>query len=422
MKTGFLASVLLLSLSPHSVRGQTAPQILTIDQAVEESLRNNLALMAEKQNVPISKAREIQAALRPNPVLNFAWDYLDWLGRGLTVANSAGPSEWSTHVDYIIEGPGKRPGRMALAKLATAVADLRLVDSIRILSLNVRLACVEYLLAKESVNLARQNLKVFSDIIQVNAARVKAGDLAGVELVRMRVAQQQFENSLRQAELRLLTAGNNLQQLIGRKSKDSSFDLAGALNERPAIVLLDELKTQALQQRPDLLAQRKDAERAAADTRLQKSLARPDYTASLMYHHQYGYSDGRTFGVYLQFPMPLYNRNQGEIERARLETRQTEMRSQALETLISTEVENACQQYASAWNLLERIKGSLMAEAKQVRDITEYSYRRGEASLLEFLDAQRAYIDAIQSYNEARGDYTKSLFLIDAVTGKSVTP
>lgn len=417
-----VARVILPCLAIGMACGQEASQALTIDQAVDEALRNNLALLAEKQNVPISKAREIQAALRPNPVINFAWDYLDWLRRGLTIDNSAGPSEWNTHMDYIIEGPGKRPGRIALARLATAVTDLRLIDSIRLMTLNVRSTCVEYLLAKEGVDLARQNLKVFNDIIRVNEAKVQAGDLAGVELIRTRVAQQQFENTLRQAELRLRTAANDLQQMLGRKTKDPGFDIVDRLNERPVVVILSEMKSQALEQRPDLQAQRKDAERAAADTRLQKALAKPDYTASLMYHHQYGYSNGRTFGLYLQFPLPFNNRNQGEIARSQLETRQAELRGQSLETVISTEVENAYQQYMSAWNLLERTKGSLMAEAKQVRDIMEFSYRRGEASLLEFLDAQRAYIDAVQSYNAARGDYTKSLFLIDAVTGKSVNP
>ena len=89
---------------------------------------------------------------------------------------------------------------------------------------------------------------------------------------------------------------------------------------------------------------------------------------------------------------------------------------------ITTEVENTFQQYMTAKNLLERIRGTLLTEARSVRDITEYSYRRGEASLLEFLDAQRAYNDAMQSYNDARADYMKSLHLIDAVTGKPVTP
>ena len=93
----------------------------------------------------------------------------------------------------------------------------------------------------------------------------------------------------------------------------------------------------------------------------------------------------------------------------------------ALETGIATEVENAWQQFVSARNLMERIRASLLAEARQVRDITEFSYRRGEASLLEFLDAQRAYNDAMQSYNDARADYVRSLFLLDSVTGKLVS-
>lgn len=397
--------------------------MLSVEDAVQEAVGANLDLIAEKQNVPIAKAREIQAALRPNPTLSFNWDYLDWLRRGLSVENSAGPSEWAPQFNYIWETAGKRSKRIAVAQLATSAAELRLADSIRQLTLSVRQACVEFLLARDNLTLARQNLQVFDGILQVNEAKVKAGDLAGVELIRTRVAKQQLETAMAQAQLRLQTARNNVQQLLGRKTKDPNFDLSGNLAETVGgQVSLDELKESALSTRPDLLALRKDRERGAADTRLQTAMARPDLTTGLLYHNQYGYSNGRTFGVFLSTELPIYERNQGEIARAQRETRQSELRATAMETSISTEVENAWQQLMTARNLMERIRSSLLAEARQVRDITEFSYRRGEASLLEFLDAQRAYNDAMQSYNDARADLTRSLYLIDAVSGKKVTP
>ena len=422
MNTRIPAFVVVLAVMCTTVWAQTPAPPITIDQAVQEALNNNFDILAERQNVPISRAREIQAALRPNPTVGFNWDYLDWLRRGLTVENSAGPSEFAPQFTYIWETAGKRGKRLAVAQLATSVSEARLLDSVRQLTLVVRLAAADYLLAKENLNLARQNLKVFDGIVDVNGAKVRSGDLAGVELIRARVAQQQVQTAVQQAELRLQTARNNLQQLLGRSAKSGGFDLEGTLSSEPVTSVLDELKALALQQRPDLVALRKDITRAQADTRLQLATARPNVTTGLVYHNQYGYSNGRTFGVNVSTELPIYQRNQGEIARSTLEAHQLELRTRALESGITTEVENTWQQYMSAKNLLERIRGTLLAEASSVRDITEFSYRRGEASLLEFLDAQRAYNDAMQSYNDARADYMKSLYLIDAVTGKSVTP
>ena len=127
-------------------------------------------------------------------------------------------------------------------------------------------------------------------------------------------------------------------------------------------------------------------------------------------------------GFFFSFPVPLFNRNQGEIERARQERRQVEARARALEATIRNEVDNAYQQYATARDLLENIEKDMLGQARQVREITEYSYRRGEASLIELLDAQRAFNDTMQSYNEARAEFARSLFLIDSTSGKAVRP
>jgi len=251
---------------------------------------------------------------------------------------------------------------------------------------------------------------------------VKAGDLAGVELIRAKVAQQQVQTAVQQAELRLKNARNNLQQFMGRATRSADFDLSGTLSAEPVNLVLDELKSAALEQRPDLLALRKDTTRAQADARLQMAVARPDVTTSLMYHHQYGYSNGRTFGASVTTELPFFERNQGEIARATRETHQSELRTRALESNITTEVENTWQNYMTAKNLLERIHGTLLSEARSGQRITGCRDRRGEASLLEFLDAQRAYNDAMQSYNDARADHMKNLYLMDAVIGKPVTP
>jgi cobalt-zinc-cadmium efflux system outer membrane protein len=127
-------------------------------------------------------------------------------------------------------------------------------------------------------------------------------------------------------------------------------------------------------------------------------------------------------GLFFSAPLPIYNRNQGEVERARQEDKQIQARIHALEASITNDVETAYQQYTTTRGMVESIEKTMLSEARDVRQITEYSYRRGEASLLEFLDAARAFNDTMQSFNDARADYARSLYLTDFVSGKGVTP
>jgi cobalt-zinc-cadmium efflux system outer membrane protein len=124
--------------------------------------------------------------------------------------------------------------------------------------------------------------------------------------------------------------------------------------------------------------------------------------------------------VFLSVPLPVFNRNQGEIERARQEQRQIQWRIQGLEAAIAGEVENAYQQFQTARSLLDAIAGQMVGQARDVRGITEFSYTRGEATLLQLLDAERAFNETMQAYNEARAEYARNLYLLEAVSGKEV--
>jgi len=152
------------------------------------------------------------------------------------------------------------------------------------------------------------------------------------------------------------------------------------------------------------------------------ALGKIDYTLSAQFHRQFYNGTGSGFGLFFSAPLPVYNRNQGEIERARQESKQIETRIRALEATIANEVETAYQQYATSRDLLQSVETTMLSEAREVRQVTEYSYRRGEASLLEFLDATRAFNETMQAYNDARADYARSLYLLDSVSGKAVNP
>ena len=398
-----------------------ATKPLTLEEAVREAIDRNLDLVAEKFNLPVADARIITAKLRPNPVFSVGGDHLDILGTGYNTVNQAGPTEYSVRTDFLLERGQKRASRIAVAEGGRAVVELQFLNSVRILVLDVQNAYVEALLAKDNLALAQENLKAFGDIVEVNRKRVSSGDLAEVELFRTELAQLQFESAARQANLRLRTARVKLQLLLGRTNSGPLLEVVGELRQESQAIDQTELVRAALESRPDLRSIQRDQARSLADLRLQLAQGKIDYTVGTEYRRQQGLAGrGTSVGVFFSTNLPVFNKNQGEIERARQEQRQIEARIKALTALIQTDVETAYMQYTNALTALARLEGSMLAKARDVRQITDFSYRRGEATLVELLDAQRAYNETIQSYNESRAEFARSLYLLDSASGKAV--
>jgi cobalt-zinc-cadmium efflux system outer membrane protein len=324
--------------------------------------------------------------------------------------------------DFVLEGGKKRQRRIAVAAEDRKLAELNFRESLRNLILDVQSAYTDVLLRKETLRLAEENRQNFNSLLAINQSRVTAGDLAAVELDRSKIAALQLENAFRQAQLDLAQARLRLQQVLGRRNPVDDFDVEGDFRRDAFPASLNELVNMALERRPDLAAGRELYIRNQADARLQIANGKIDYTIGTEYRRQYGVTSyGSSVALFLQAPIPVFNRNQGEIARAQRESDQTKFRIESLTNRIQAEVRSAWQQYETAKDLLTRIEGEMLTRASQVRQTTEYSYRRGEASLVELLDAQRAFNDTRQSYNEARANYTRSLFLMDAITAKTVT-
>ncbi|MBI3400903.1 MAG: TolC family protein [Acidobacteria bacterium] len=391
---------------------------LTVDEAVREAIDHNLTLAAERYSVSVARARIVTARLRPNPVFT----YSAMLPDSAIYDNDVNPFENVFRMDVVMEGGGKRARRIEVAQQATTVAELQLLNTIRTIMLDVQGAFVDVVLAKENAALARESLDAFNALVQVNTERVRTGDLSQVELARSRLAALQFQNDVRQRESKLAIARHKLKTAIGRTGPDA-VDVTGELRREATPAAIETVARLALETRPDLQALRHDEARSAADLRLQIAQGKIDYTVSGEFHRQQAPHDivGNQYGLYVSVPLPIFNRNQGEVERARGESRQIDARIRALEADIGREVQAAYEEYSAARDIVATIETQMLTQARDVRATTEYSYRQGEASFVEFLDAVRAFNDTMQSYNEARAEYARSLYALDSISGK-VTP
>jgi cobalt-zinc-cadmium efflux system outer membrane protein len=336
-----------------------------------------------------------------------------------TIFNSnINPREGIVRGDVLLERGDKRERRIEVASEARGVSELQLQNTVRTLVLNVQSAFIDVQQAQADLQLARESLAAFNEIVSINTERVRSGDLAAVELARSRLAALQFQNDVRSRDTKLAVAIHRLRALLGRTDA-SPIEVTGELRRDAAALRPDALQQQALQLRPDLKALQRDQARSAADVRLQLAQGKVDYTVSAEFHRQVGPASlsGNEWGLFVSAPLPFFNRNQGEIERARQEARQAEARINALHTDITSDLRSAWEQYMTTHELVDTIEQQMLTQARDVRDTTAYSYRRGEASFIELLDAQRTFNDTMQGYNEARAEFARSLYTLDALTG-----
>jgi outer membrane protein, heavy metal efflux system len=396
-------------------------QTLTIKEAVDEAVQHNLTLIAQRANLSVAETQIMTARLRPNPVASFSADHLDLLGTGFDEANNGGPPEIAMRVDVPLERGAKRDRRIDLAMASKALAEAQFADAVRTLRADVTLACIDVLAARATLSLITDNLRAFEELARVNRARVAAGSLAPVESTRSEVARLQFRSTAVRANLDLATALARLRTFLGRPATDQ-LDVADDLHV-PAATAPDLTAVQqlALATRPDLRSLELGQARTLADLRLQEAIGRIDYTVGAEYRRQQGISGrSNSLGFFVTAPLPILNRNQGEIARAGAEHDQVAQQTAAARAQILSDVDIAYREYTTNRDLVAAIEHDLIQPATNARDISTYTYRSGGSSLLELLDAQRAFNDTMQSYLDAQAGLRRAVARLNAAVGMEV--
>jgi outer membrane protein, heavy metal efflux system len=400
---------------------------ISLEEAVDEAVQHNLELLARRSNLTIADAAMISARLRPNPVASFGADHLDLLGTGFNSINNGGPPELSWRVDLPIERGGKRAARMAVAAAMKSAAEADFADAVRSLRLDVTMACVDVLAAQATRVLLAQNLRSFEDLVRVNVTRASAGSIPRFEATRSEVAMLQFRTTVRRADLALATASARLRVLLGRAT-DDPIEIVGGLRApgQDAMPDVDELEALAIDVRPDLRSLQLSQARSVADLRLQEALGTIDYTVGAEYRRQqgaFGISPrSNSLGFFVSAPLPVFNRNEGEIARARAESDQVRLQIAARRAQIIADVRTTYHEYETDRDLVAAIEHDLLTPATKVRDVAAYTYSSGASALLEWLDAERAFNDTMQSYVDAQAELRRASSKMNAAVGMEVVP
>jgi len=326
---------------------------------------------------------------------------------------------YSAGVGYTFERGGKRAKRLNVAQDTTEVTRMSVADQERQLRFQAEQAFIAALLAKSTLDLAKENLNSFSKVVEVNRQRVQAGDLAQGEFYKISLQKLQFEQDVSAAEVGLVQAKANLRQLMGFEALPDDFELVGDLAFEKTTVALDALKQQALENRPDVQAAAQGVKLAADTVALEKGNRARDVSAGLDYTKT-GPAD--LFGVSVSFDLPFRDRNQGNIAHAEVAVWQAQETEFATRFSAVTDVVNAYAAFDTSQKVVSLYQSGYLDQARKSLEISSYVYQHGAGTILDLLDAEQTYRDTQLAYRQALAAYMTSVRQINFAVGKQVIP
>jgi len=399
-------------------------QALTWEQVRDKFENVNPTLKAAQINIDESRQNEVTAYLRPNPSFNFATD-----GTQLAPHNGIWVpllgTQYSPGVSYLHERRHKRELRLEAAKKATDIAGSQFKDQDRTLLSTLRGAFVLTLQQKEILALAKANLDYYDHVLSISRQQFRVGAIAKIDLDRLELQRVQFESDLESARVALQDAKIQVLILLNDHTPASEFDVTGPFESSDQIPSPDELRRMALDTRPDLKAAVQAVEMAKTNHKLAVSNGSTDPTYSVWVSYNPSFNnpnDRETIGASVNIPLRIFDRNQGEKARTLLDIGLNERQRDAAEAQVYGDVDTAYANVESNINLLRPYKEKYLAQAVRVRDTVTYSYQRGGASLLDFLNAESDYRSVQVNYLNLVGAYLTSVAQLNQAVGREVIP
>jgi outer membrane protein, heavy metal efflux system len=343
----------------------------------------NPTLLSGQQHVTATKASEVTAGLRQNPNLTLG-------GTDITLpANNPGnPYSYSANLSRLFERGQKRRWRLDIAHSTTDVTQSQYQDTERQTILAVKQAFTQMLAAKAALKIADDNLQGYRKTIELSKHRLDAGDISPTDYDRIDVQLAEFEADYDNAHLNLEQSGYQLKMLLGLDTPAPGFDITGTLDPPQISLTMTDVEQRALAERPDYRAAQQSLRLAEANVKLAEAYGTTDPTLGGEYDRS---GNDNSAGFQVNFPLRIFDRNQGEKERTRYEAQSSRFAQTAARSQVINDVDQAWAAYQTALTQAQRYNGRYLGLASRVRDNLEFSYRHGGSTLLDYLDALRDY-------------------------------
>jgi len=397
-------------------------QTVTWEQVRDKFQASNPTLQAAQINVDESRANETTAYLRPNPDLSLSTD-------GTQIAPYQGvwqPLVGTVYVpgiSYLHERQHKRELRRQSAQKATDIATSQFRDQDRTLLFTLRSAFVQTLQQKAILALAKANLDYYDKVLSISSERFRVGGMAKIDLDRLELQRVQYESDLESARVALEAAKIQVLMLLNDRTPADKFDVTGPFDFSDHISSPDELRRMALDTRPDLKAAVQAVDKAKTDHQLAIANGSADPTFSSWYTYNSSNNNPyakHTIGASVNIPLRIFDRNQGEKARTQIDIGRNQRLREAAEAQVLSDVDSAYVTLVSTLNLLRPYRDKYLKLAEETRNKIRFSYQNGGASLLDYLDAEKAYRDTRLAYLNLIGTYLTAGAQLNMAVGQEV--
>jgi cobalt-zinc-cadmium efflux system outer membrane protein len=402
----------------------SAQQGLTWDQVKAKFEAANPVLKADQSNVDELKAEEITAYLRPNPEFTMTEDGTQFAPKNGTWQPVKG-TYLIPNFSYLHEREHKRELRLQSAKEGTQIGGSLHEDLDRNMLFSLRSAFVQTLQAKAVLELAKADLEYYDKIIAISQARFKDGNLAQVDLDRIELLRVQYESEIETATVNLRTQKIQLIQLLDDRTPVDQFDVTGPFDFSSDLKPLTDFEQAAMDARPDLRAAVQSIEQAKTNHKLAiaNGSTDPTFGAWYTYNSSNNNPNGQqTLGLSVSIPLRIFDRNQGEKQRTLIDIDRNQQLTDAARAQVFSDVDSAYEQVRSNIALLTPYRAKYRDQATRVRDTVTYSYQRGGASLMDFLNAQSDYRVVQLAYLQLVGSYLSAASQLNLAVGRDVIP
>ncbi len=419
----YTCSAILLLLLLSSVQGRAQTDTLIVSEKVTLSQylglvgSHNLNLAAARYQVSIAEAAIESAKVFPDPELSIgAYDNQEaklHLGRGYNAGISA-----------TVELGGKRKARTALANSQWELSKAQFQDYLRNLRADAVLQYFNAMLQYHLLQVQQNAYRSMKQLADADAIRFKLGAITATDAKQSGLEAGNLLNDLLQAEADWKASLLQLGLNTGRATADTLLLPIDSFSHLSRNFSLPALISNACQERADALAAQ--AARTVADRSLQlaKANRRIDLglSAGLLFSGVSTNEEAptpayRSISAGLSIPLKFSNTYKGEIKAARFTIKQTELQYEQVLLQVATEVTQAYFQYQTAEKQVQQFQSGLLTAGEAILEGKIYSYKRGQTSLLEVLNARRTYNEVQRIYYQALYGYAAALVALERSAG-----
>ncbi len=399
------------------------PGGLTLDQAIARLLQANTDLRAKAMEIPKAQADVITAGLWANPLLFFDSQLIPYG----SFAESAGPTQYDINITHPIDWNGKWKRRQEVAVLAKNVIEAQYQDAVRLQIDNLYTAWVDALAARETLRYLRYSNEALRGLVAATRALLDQGAATPADVNRVEVLLDSTSIALVETEETLIDAKRTLATVLYLPpDAATTLEVTGVLRAPdPPIPPVEELIGMALAVRPDLAAYRIGIQRAGANVRLQEANRFEDI---FLFYQPYTYQQnssvgtGNSWAIGATIPLPVYNRNQGNIARARHTVVQTKIQLADLERRVITEVQRAVRAYAVSLSSVQRLEQDVLPKSRQNLEASLDLYKAGEEGQIAYLEAQRNFNEVSRQYRDTLVRHRRVMLQLNTAVGRRLLP